>query len=84
LHWESLDLDLSVPGLLSSVFAAPEWLAETAASAASGRRLPRPPQPTETGAKVGARTLEREWVLRDEVQADLTGTILGQCARDIA
>jgi hypothetical protein len=28
LHFESLDLDLSVPGLLSSVFAGPEWLAE--------------------------------------------------------
>jgi len=28
LHWESLDLDLSVPGLFSSVFAGPEWLAE--------------------------------------------------------
>ncbi|HUI62939.1 MAG TPA: DUF2442 domain-containing protein, partial [Steroidobacteraceae bacterium] len=28
LHWESLDVDLSVPGLLSSVFAGPEWLAE--------------------------------------------------------
>lgn len=28
LHWEGLDVDLSVPGLLSSVFAGPEWLAE--------------------------------------------------------
>jgi len=28
LHWESLDLDLSVPNLLSAVFAGPEWLAE--------------------------------------------------------
>ncbi len=28
LHWESLDLDLSVPSLLSAVFAGPEWLAE--------------------------------------------------------
>jgi hypothetical protein len=28
LHWESLDLDLSVSGLISSVFAGPEWLAE--------------------------------------------------------
>ncbi len=28
LHWESLDLDLSVPNLLSSVFSGPEWLAE--------------------------------------------------------
>jgi len=26
LHWKRLDLDLSVPGLLSSVFAGPEWL----------------------------------------------------------
>jgi len=28
LHWKRLDLDLSVPGLLSSVFAGPEWLVE--------------------------------------------------------
>lgn len=47
LHWERLDLDLSVPGLLSSVFAGPEWLAElgriggrksSAAKAAAARR----------------------------------------------
>lgn len=47
LHWESLDLDLSVPGLLSSVFPGPEWLAElgriggsrsSAAKAAAARR----------------------------------------------
>jgi Protein of unknown function (DUF2442) len=28
LHWEGLDLDLSLPGLLSSLFSGPEWLAE--------------------------------------------------------
>src|ERR1700726_4198043 len=28
LHFESLDLDLSVPGLFSSLFAGSEWLAE--------------------------------------------------------
>jgi hypothetical protein len=28
LHWESLDLDLSVPGLVSSVFPGTAWLAE--------------------------------------------------------
>jgi len=28
LHWESLDLDLSVPGLVSSVFTGTAWLAE--------------------------------------------------------
>jgi hypothetical protein len=56
LHWESLDLDLSVPGLLSSVFAGPEWLAElgrvggrktsvakAAAARKNGRKGGRPP-----------------------------------------
>jgi hypothetical protein len=47
LHWESLGLDLNVPGLLTSVFAGPEWLAElgrvggrssSAAKAAAARR----------------------------------------------
>jgi hypothetical protein len=47
LHWESLDLDLSVPGLVSSVFAGPEWMTElgrvggrrsSAAKAAAARR----------------------------------------------
>jgi Protein of unknown function (DUF2442) len=28
LHWEALDVDLRVPGLVSSVFAGPEWMAE--------------------------------------------------------
>jgi hypothetical protein len=47
LHWEGLDLDLSVPGLLSSLFSGPEWLAElgriggrnsSAAKAAAARK----------------------------------------------
>lgn len=47
LHWGGLDLDLSVPGLLSSLFPGPEWLAElgriggrnsSAAKAAAARR----------------------------------------------
>jgi hypothetical protein len=47
LHWETLDVDLSVPGLVSSVFAGPEWMAElgrvggrrsTAAKVAAARR----------------------------------------------
>jgi len=47
LHWEGLDLDLSVPGLLSSLFSGPVWLAElgriggrnsSAAKAAAARR----------------------------------------------
>ena len=47
LHWEALDVDLSVPGLVSSVFAGPEWMSElgrvggrrsSAAKAAAARR----------------------------------------------
>ena len=47
LHWEALDVDLSVPGLVSSVFAGPQWMAElgrvggrrsSAAKAAAARR----------------------------------------------
>jgi hypothetical protein len=47
LHWRRLDLDLSVPALVSSVFAGPEWMAElgrvggrrsSAAKAAAARR----------------------------------------------
>ena len=50
LHWEGLDLDLSVPGLLSSLFSGPEWLAalgriggrnSSAAKAAAARRSGR-------------------------------------------
>lgn len=55
LHWESLDLDLSVSALVSSVFAGTAWLAElgrvggrrtsaakTAAARRNGRRGGRP------------------------------------------
>jgi Protein of unknown function (DUF2442) len=47
LHWDSLDLDLSVPALISSVFTGPKWLAElgrlggrksSAAKAAAARK----------------------------------------------
>ena len=55
LHWKSLDLDLSVPALVSSVLAGTAWLAElgrvggrrtsaakTAAARRNGRRGGRP------------------------------------------
>ena len=47
LHWETLDVDISVPGLLASVFEGPTWLAElgrvggqrsSAAKAAAARK----------------------------------------------
>ena len=55
LHWERLDVDLSVPGLVSSIFPGTGWLAElgraggrrtsaakTAAARRNGRRGGRP------------------------------------------
>ena len=55
LHWENLDLDLSVPALVSSVFQGPTWMAElgrmggrrssaakTAAARKNGQRGGRP------------------------------------------
>jgi hypothetical protein len=65
LHWESLDLDLSVPALVSSVFAGPAWMAElgrvggrrsSEAKAAAARRngrkggRPRIRAPADTSA----------------------------------
>ena len=47
LHWETLDVDISVPGLVASVFEGPTWLAElgrvggqrsSAAKAAAARK----------------------------------------------
>ncbi len=35
LHWESLDTDLSVPGLMSGLFGARSYLAKVAGSATS-------------------------------------------------
>ena len=55
LHWEALDLDMSVPALVSSVFEGPSWMAElgrlggrqssaakTAAARKNGRKGGRP------------------------------------------
>lgn len=35
LHWESLDLDYSVPGLMNGVFGTAKWMAATAGRASS-------------------------------------------------
>jgi hypothetical protein len=65
LHWERLDLDLSIPGLLSSVFAGSQWLAElgriggrksSAAKAAAARR---------NGRKGGRPRARAERITRD-------------------
>ncbi len=63
LHWETLDLDLSVPALVSSVFAGPEWMAElgrsggtrsSAAKAAAARKNGRKGGRPRNRSSVGA------------------------------
>ena len=65
LHGEALDVDLSVPGLVSSVFAGPEWMAElgraggrrsSAAKAAAARRNGRKGGRPRSRATAGTST----------------------------
>src|SRR5215470_14790830 len=64
LHWEKLDVDLSVPGLVSSIFPGTAWLAEldrvgarktsvakAAAARRNGRRGGRPRIRRDTAPK---------------------------------
>lgn len=52
LHWESLDLDLSVPALVSSVFAGPECMAELGRIGGTRSSAARPRQRAEMDGKV--------------------------------
>jgi hypothetical protein len=66
LHWEPLDLDLSVPLLVVSLFGGPEWMSElgriggrqkSAAKAAAARRNGRKGgRPRKAGNGVGSRS----------------------------
>lgn len=65
LHWESLDLDLSVPALVSSIFAGADWMAElgrvggtrsSAAKAAAARRNGRKGGRPRNRPSAGANT----------------------------
>ena len=83
LHWEGLDLDLSVPGLLSALFSGPEWLAElgriggrnsSAAKAAAARRNGRKGgRPRTRSRKDSARGRFADEAARSEAEALSSG-----------
>jgi hypothetical protein len=65
LHWECLDVDLSVPALVSSIFEGPTWLAElgriggrrsSAAKVAAARKNGQKGGRPRTGTAAGTRT----------------------------
>lgn len=54
LHWEALDVDLSVPALLAGLFGTREWLnRQRAAHAGGGRSLAKASAARRNGAKGG-------------------------------
>jgi hypothetical protein len=59
LHWESLDLDLSVPGLVSSVFPGTAWLAELGRHGGRRTSAARRSLHGETAARAVGRAIGR-------------------------
>jgi hypothetical protein len=72
LHWESLDLDLSVPNLVASVCGGPEYMSElgrlggsrsseakAAAARRNGRKGGRPRKRSVNGAGTSSRATRR-------------------------
>jgi hypothetical protein len=54
LHWERLDVDLSVPGLLAELFGTKKWMARQRASkAGSARSTAKATAARKNGAKGG-------------------------------
>lgn len=73
LHWERLDVDLSVPGLIAGLFGAKAWMdrqraahagstttpKKAAAARKNGRKGGRPPKPRAVPAKGTGRAAKR-------------------------
>jgi Protein of unknown function (DUF2442) len=53
LHWEALDVDLSIPGLLSGHFGTRSWMRELARRAGQTRSPAKAAAARENGAKGG-------------------------------
>jgi hypothetical protein len=59
LHWEGLDLDMSVPGLVCSAFPGHVWLAELGRQGGRQPRLPKRSLHAETAVRAVARAFDR-------------------------
>ena len=53
LHWESLDVDLSVPGLLQQVFGTTSWMRQLASHGGRSRSPAKVRAAKSNGAKGG-------------------------------
>ena len=55
LHWPELDLDLSIPALLSGIFGTRRWLDESRARIAGGSRSPAKSAAARSNGTKGGR-----------------------------
>ena len=53
LHWESLDVDLSVPGLLQEIFGTASWMRQLASRGGRSRSAAKVSAARSNGAKGG-------------------------------
>jgi len=51
LHWEALDADLSVPGLIAGIFGSQAWMARRTGSATSPAKAAAPRANTAKGGR---------------------------------
>jgi hypothetical protein len=59
LHWERLDVDLSVPGLLAGLFGTKAWIDRERASHAGSTRSPAKAAAARRNGAKGGRPLKR-------------------------
>ena len=57
LHWERLDVDLSVPGLVSSIFPGTAWLAELGRVGGQRTSAAKPAAARKNGRRGGRRPI---------------------------
>ena len=69
LHWESLDVDLSVPGLLQQVFGTTSWMRQLASHGGRSRSPAKVRAARSNGAKGGRPPVSKKGRRRNRVAA---------------